>query len=96
MPLHTNKNVEGEQMRSYPDIIAHLLTYALTMLPSVTLSQDEISAVSRQISLGFVGVIILSSVRFTLKAVSRVSAVVMCYNSCVLTNTGLWLYSYYV
>ncbi|EJD04899.1 uncharacterized protein FOMMEDRAFT_132741 [Fomitiporia mediterranea MF3/22] len=63
----------GEDAKSsYPDLITHFLTYLVSLLPFVHLSLEQISAISRQVSLALVGVIILSSVRSVLRAVSRV------------------------
>ncbi|TDL26846.1 hypothetical protein BD410DRAFT_472119 [Rickenella mellea] len=57
---------------TYPDIITHLLAYLVSLLPSMELTVDDISAISREISLGLVGVIIISSFRVLLRGVSRV------------------------
>lgn len=61
-----------ESNSSYPDLITHFLTYLVSLLPFVHMSAEDIAAIARQVSLGLVGIIILSSVRFVLRAVSRV------------------------
>ncbi|KAI5119350.1 hypothetical protein M0805_004027 [Coniferiporia weirii] len=70
-PYRSKDLAEGDASTSYPDIIAHFLTYLFSLLPFIHLSQDTISAISRQVGLVLIGVIILSTVRFVLKAVSR-------------------------
>lgn len=50
-----------------------MLAYLLSYLPFIHLPEDKISVISRQISLGLVGAIILSSIRRVLRGVSRVS-----------------------
>ena len=63
IPLHSSKDVSEDSNPSYTDLIAHLLTYLVSLLPFVHLSAEGISAIARQVSLGLVGIIILSSVR---------------------------------
>ncbi|KLO17781.1 hypothetical protein SCHPADRAFT_820833 [Schizopora paradoxa] len=63
---------QSSEGRSYPDLVSHLLTYLFSLLPSVKMSPDHIAATSRQISLALVGAIILTSIRFVLRLVSRV------------------------
>lgn len=72
VPYRSHKPTESGTT-SYPDLIAHFLSYAISLLPSVHLSEENVAAISRQIGLALVGAIILSSIRFILKAVSRVS-----------------------
>ncbi|KAL5478766.1 hypothetical protein ACEPAI_2043 [Sanghuangporus weigelae] len=73
-PFQSSSNdISSEESKSsYTDLIAHFLTYLVSLLPFVHLSAGGISAIARQVSLGLVGIIILSSVRFVLKAVSRI------------------------
>lgn len=59
--------------RNYPDLITHLLVYLLSLVPSITMTLDDVAVISRQISLALVGVIILSSMRMLLRGVTRVS-----------------------
>lgn len=58
---------------SYPDLITHVLAYFVSLLPSLHLSSEDIAALSKAVSLGLVGVIILSSLRAMLWRVGRVS-----------------------
>ena len=67
IPLRSN----GEKP-SYPDMVTHFLAYALSLMPMVHMSDDEVAAISRQISLVLIGAIILSNVRNILRRVSRV------------------------
>ena len=73
----TNSMESQEETKSYPDIVAHLLAYAFSLLPWIHLDSETIAAYSRQISLVLVGLIILSSVRFVLRSVTRVSGYLM-------------------
>lgn len=52
-----------------------MLAYLLSYLPFIHLPEDKISVISRQISLGLVGAIILSSIRRVLRGVSRVRSI---------------------
>ncbi|KAF7970449.1 hypothetical protein HWV62_23939, partial [Athelia sp. TMB] len=61
----------NQATRSYPDLITHLLAYLLSLVPSINMSLDDVSVISRQISLALVGVIILSSMRMLLRGVTR-------------------------
>ncbi|OCB86065.1 hypothetical protein A7U60_g6963 [Sanghuangporus baumii] len=73
-PFQSSSNdISSEESKSsYTDLIAHFLTYLVSLLPFVYLNAGGISAIARQVSLGLVGIIILSSVRFVLRAVSRI------------------------
>ncbi|KAL5520503.1 hypothetical protein ACEPAG_9727 [Sanghuangporus baumii] len=73
-PFQSSSNdISSEESKSsYTDLIAHFLTYLVSLLPFVYLSAGAISAIAQQVSLGFVGIIILSSIRFVLRAVSRI------------------------
>ncbi|KAH8112124.1 Abscisic acid G-protein coupled receptor-domain-containing protein [Phellopilus nigrolimitatus] len=72
-PYHARHSLNNDPhpRSSYPDLIAHLLTYMFSLLPFIHLGDESISVISRQVGLILVGVIILSSVRFVLRAVSR-------------------------
>ncbi|OSC96409.1 hypothetical protein PYCCODRAFT_1421048 [Trametes coccinea BRFM310] len=61
----------GESTSTNADVISFVLAYLLSHLPFVRLPQDKIAVISRQISLGFVGIIILSSIRRVLRGVAR-------------------------
>ncbi|OJT11296.1 Golgi pH regulator [Trametes pubescens] len=61
----------GESSTTNADIVSFVLAYLLSYLPFIHLPQDKISVISRQISLGLVGAIILSSIRRVLRGVSR-------------------------
>ncbi|CDO77486.1 hypothetical protein BN946_scf184902.g20, partial [Trametes cinnabarina] len=61
----------GEATSTNADVISFVLAYLLSHLPFVHLQQDKIAVISRQISLGFVGIIILSSIRRVLRGVAR-------------------------
>ena len=61
------------QASNYPDIITHFIAYLLLLVPSIDMRIEDIAVISRQISLGLVGVIILSSMRLVLRGVTRVS-----------------------
>ncbi|KAH9886708.1 Abscisic acid G-protein coupled receptor-domain-containing protein [Cubamyces lactineus] len=61
----------GESAPTNADVISFVLAYLLSHLPFVQLPADRIAVISRQISLGFVGVIILSSIRRVLRGVAR-------------------------
>ncbi len=65
----------GESSTTNADIVSFVLAYLLSYLPFIHLPQDKISVISRQISLGLVGAIILSSIRRVLRGVSRVCLV---------------------
>ncbi|KII90101.1 hypothetical protein PLICRDRAFT_174887 [Plicaturopsis crispa FD-325 SS-3] len=56
---------------SYPDLITHFLAYLVSLLPSTNIRIEDVAVLSRQISLGLVGIIILSSVRLVLRGVTR-------------------------
>lgn len=88
-PYHTKHSLGSDPhpRRSYPDLIAHLLTYMFSLLPFIHLGDESISVISRQVGLILVGVIILSSVRFVLRAVSRAS--VLLFNRLCLFLTPL-------
>ncbi|KAJ2985789.1 hypothetical protein NUW54_g10030 [Trametes sanguinea] len=61
----------GESTSTNADVISFVLAYLFSHLPFVHLPQDKIAVISRQISLGFVGIIILSSIRRVLRGVAR-------------------------
>ncbi|KAL1943310.1 hypothetical protein VTO73DRAFT_4385 [Trametes versicolor] len=61
----------GESSTTNADIVSFVLAYLLSYLPFIHLPEDKISVISRQISLGLVGAIILSSIRRVLRGVSR-------------------------
>ncbi|KAI0651100.1 Abscisic acid G-protein coupled receptor-domain-containing protein [Trametes meyenii] len=65
-------NAPGESTTTNADVVSFVLAYLLSYLPFVHLQQDKIAVISRQISLGLVGVIILSSIRRVLRGVARV------------------------
>ncbi|PAV15856.1 G -coupled receptor 89 [Pyrrhoderma noxium] len=67
-PFHSSSNPSSS---SYTDLIALVLTHLINALPFIHLSTDKILAVSRQVSLILVGAIILSSIGFILRIVSR-------------------------
>ncbi|PIL25812.1 transporter [Ganoderma sinense ZZ0214-1] len=52
------------------DAVSLVLAYALSFLPFVSLPQDRVAVLSRQISLALVGAIILSSIRRVLRGVA--------------------------
>ena len=54
------------------DMLSIGLAKLLSLLSSVHLEEDSVAVISRQISLGLVGVIILSSIRLVLRGVARV------------------------
>ncbi|TFY61413.1 hypothetical protein EVJ58_g4526 [Rhodofomes roseus] len=54
------------------DMLSIGLAKLLSLLPSVHIGDDGVAVISRQISLGLVGVIILSSIRLVLRGVARV------------------------
>ena len=58
--------------RTNTDVLTIILAHALSLVPSVQLSADEVALVSRQISLALVGIIIFSSIRLVLRGVARV------------------------
>ncbi|KZT00623.1 uncharacterized protein LAESUDRAFT_687929 [Laetiporus sulphureus 93-53] len=53
------------------DMMSAALVYLFSLLPSVDISGEDVAVISRQISLGLVGVIILSSIRLVLRGVAR-------------------------
>ncbi|KAH9929419.1 Abscisic acid G-protein coupled receptor-domain-containing protein [Fomitopsis serialis] len=53
------------------DMLSIGLAKLLSLLPSVHIEEDGVADISRQISLGLVGVIILSSIRLVLRGVAR-------------------------
>lgn len=48
------------------------LAYLVSFIPWLHWERDKISVIARQISLGMVGLIILSSIRLVLRGVNRV------------------------
>ncbi|KAI8996260.1 Abscisic acid G-protein coupled receptor-domain-containing protein [Trametes punicea] len=64
-------SVPGESTSTNADIVSFVLAYLLSHLPFIHLPQDKVAVISRQISLGLVGVIILSSIRRVLRGVAR-------------------------
>jgi len=60
-----------ERAQAGADMISMGLAYLLALLPSVHMPPEDIAVISRQISLGLVGVIILSSIRLVLRGVAR-------------------------
>ena len=59
---------------SYPDLITDILAYVLSFVTLVDVKFEEVALLSRQLSLGLVGLIILTSLRLVLKGVTRVSS----------------------
>lgn len=57
------------------DMLSIGLVKLLSLLSSVHIEEDGVAVISRQISLGLVGVIILSSLRLVLRGVARVRCV---------------------
>ncbi|KZT66792.1 hypothetical protein DAEQUDRAFT_695181 [Daedalea quercina L-15889] len=53
------------------DMLSIGLAKLLSLLPSVQIDESDVAIISRQISLGLVGVIILSSIRLVLRGVAR-------------------------
>ena len=52
-----------------------MLAHMLSVLPFVHVPQDKVAAISRQVSLALVGIIILSSIRRVLRGVAGVRLV---------------------
>lgn len=65
-----------------PDYVTIALAYVVALLPSVHMEKEEIAVIGRQISLGLVGVIILSSIRMVLRGVARVRQFCALNSSC--------------
>ncbi|EMD35045.1 hypothetical protein CERSUDRAFT_85781 [Gelatoporia subvermispora B] len=61
----------GEANPTGADMISTWLAYSLSLVSSGDIDPEKLAAVSRQISLGLVGVIILSSIRLVLRGVAR-------------------------
>ncbi|EFI26844.1 ICS [Coprinopsis cinerea okayama7 len=55
----------------YSDLLSNALAYGISRIPSISIQTDDIASFSRQLSLIFVGIIILTSVRYILRGVSR-------------------------
>ncbi|KAI0791074.1 Abscisic acid G-protein coupled receptor-domain-containing protein [Abortiporus biennis] len=62
---------QSETRTTSIDFLTMILAYILSLFSSVHLSPEDISVVSRQISLLFVGIIILTSIRMVLRSVAR-------------------------
>lgn len=62
--------LSSSRQSSTPDLLAGLITHILS--PFLSISQSDVAAFSRQLSLLLVGAIIMSSVRRALRGVSRV------------------------
>ncbi|GBE86872.1 hypothetical protein SCP_1001140 [Sparassis crispa] len=60
-----------EPVSTSVDMMSTAIAHLLSLLPSVEISTKDIALISRQISLGLVGVIILSSIRLVLRGVAR-------------------------
>jgi len=59
--------------RNYPDIISELLVYILSLVyTSRYIELEDVTPIARQLSLGFVGIMILTSIRLVLRGVTRV------------------------
>ena len=52
-----------------------VLAHMLSVLPFVHVPQDKVAAISRQVSLALVGIIILSSIRRVLRGVAGVRSI---------------------
>jgi hypothetical protein len=58
---------------NYPDIISELLVYILSWVyTSRYIKLEDVTPIARQLSLGFVGIMILTSIRLVLRGVTRV------------------------
>ncbi|KAF8346552.1 G protein-coupled receptor 89 [Amanita rubescens] len=58
--------------RNYPDIISELLVYILSLVyTSRYIELEDVTPIARQLSLGFVGIMILTSIRLVLRGVTR-------------------------
>ncbi|KAI0772351.1 Abscisic acid G-protein coupled receptor-domain-containing protein [Trametes elegans] len=64
-------SASGESTTTNADVVSFVFAHLVSYLPFVHLPQDKIAVISRQISLGLVGVIILSSIRRVLRGVAR-------------------------
>ncbi|EJF60185.1 hypothetical protein DICSQDRAFT_155930 [Dichomitus squalens LYAD-421 SS1] len=62
----------GEAGTTNADVVSLVLAYMLSVLPFVHVPPDKVAAISRQVSLALVGVIILSSIRRVLRGVAGV------------------------
>ncbi|KAI0633056.1 Abscisic acid G-protein coupled receptor-domain-containing protein [Trametes polyzona] len=62
----------GDSSTTNADVVSFVLAYLLSYLPFIHLPPDKIAVISRQISLGLVGAIILSSIRRVLRGVARI------------------------
>lgn len=69
------------------DMLSIGLAKMLSLLSSVHIEEDGVAVISRQISLGLVGVIILSSIRLVLRGVARVRRVISILRAHSLTNS---------
>ncbi|KAJ8519301.1 hypothetical protein ONZ45_g3744 [Pleurotus djamor] len=63
--------MRSQQQTSYPDLISKGVAYTLSLI-SNNVDLAHVARISRQISLAFVGAIILSSIRLVLRGVTRV------------------------
>ncbi|KAF8626649.1 hypothetical protein AX15_004742 [Amanita polypyramis BW_CC] len=71
-----NRRLASSATTTYPDIISELLVYILSWIyTSRHIQQEDVIPIARQLSLIFVGVMILTSIRLVLRGVTRVSKV---------------------
>ncbi|KAH9851286.1 Abscisic acid G-protein coupled receptor-domain-containing protein, partial [Lenzites betulinus] len=68
----TPPSTPGEPATTNADVVSFVLAYLFSFLPFTDIPQAKIAVISRQISLGLVGAIILSSIRRVLRGVARV------------------------
>jgi Abscisic acid G-protein coupled receptor len=57
---------------NYSDLLSNALAYGVSHLSSASIKSEDIASFSRQLSLALVGLIILTSIRYVLRGVSRV------------------------
>ncbi|KAI0830332.1 Abscisic acid G-protein coupled receptor-domain-containing protein [Trametes gibbosa] len=68
----TPSSTPGAPATTNADVVSFVLAYLFSYLPFIHLPQAKIAVISRQISLGLVGAIILSSIRRVLRGVARI------------------------
>ncbi|KAH6912215.1 G protein-coupled receptor 89 [Coprinopsis sp. MPI-PUGE-AT-0042] len=56
---------------NYSDLLSNALAYGVSHLSSASIKSEDIASFSRQLSLALVGLIILTSIRYVLRGVSR-------------------------
>lgn len=56
---------------NYSDLLSNALAYGVSLLSSTSIKSEDIASFSRQLSLALVGLIILTSIRYVLRGVSR-------------------------